>query len=88
MTDLLPLELRLCDRSFLDDAPKSRVLSFTAPMAVLDKVDRVLLLACATAVLQEGPEEQAVNFARSELATHPNRVELAELAGTSAPFTR
>lgn len=48
----------------------------------------MLLLACATAVLQEGPEEQAVNFARSELATHPNRVELAELAGTSAPFTR
>lgn len=79
MTDLLVLETGMARRSGLDAVLRSRLLSFPDPPGPVDEVDLVLL-ASATAVLQEDSESQAAYRAREELTRHPDRMGLAELA--------
>lgn len=64
-----------------DEVLQMRMISFPAAFAPVpaDDVDLVLL-AAATALLFEGPEEAAEALARVELERHPGRLDLEELA--------
>lgn len=64
-----------------DEELQQRVIAFPATSAPApnDDVDLVLL-AGATACLQEGSESAAAYFARDELVRHPERTDLTERA--------
>jgi len=81
---LLPLEAGTIT-SVRDGQLRLRMTSYTPASGPLaeDDVDLVLL-ACATAILQEGSESAAAILAREELGRHPERVELVGLATEDA----
>ena len=79
MSDLLPLETGMAPRSVRDAGLRARLLSLPARSGPVDEVDLVLL-ASATAVLQEDSDSQAAYRAAEAFTRHPDRLGLADLA--------